>query len=89
MKFPKYLVFDRNQYSSDTDFWDDVSTMIQILIRNEYVVSFRYEDCSFYRLEYEYDDEEIAEFKTNWLEMEEYEKFLDWKYSQENVDKNA
>ena len=88
MRFPNYIVFDRNKYEDDKAFWSEVACAMRILIKNDYVVSFRYEDLSYYRLEYEYNDEEIAEFKTNWLEMEEYEKYLDWKFANEREEKN-
>ena len=86
---PKYFTFDREKYFSDTALWDDISKAIQILVKNDYAVALHYEDCGIYRLEFDYEKEDWATYKTTWIPMEEYESFLDWKYSQENVDKNA
>ena len=85
----KYFTFDREKYPDDYDLWNDINEAIQILVKNDYVVALHYEDCGIYRLEFEYEREDWAQYKTTWIPVEEYEEFLDWKFSQENVDKNA
>lgn len=48
------ISFDSNKYPSLGQMFKEVNIMTQILIKNDYEVLFRYEDCGIYCLEYCY-----------------------------------
>jgi len=54
------IYFDRDNYFNDIALWDDISRAIQILVKNDYVITLHSEDCGIYRLEYEYESENIT-----------------------------
>lgn len=48
----RYITFDSHKYPDLNEMFKDVSAMMQTLIRNDYEVLFRYDDCNIYILEY-------------------------------------
>ena len=52
----KYIAFDLRKYESEEAMWKDISTMTKILIKQDYEVLIKYEDCDVYILEYAYND---------------------------------
>lgn len=57
---PKCFTFDRDRYFNDTELWDDISKAIQILVKNGYAIALHYENYGTYRLEFEYEIEDMT-----------------------------
>lgn len=70
MNRPRYITFDISNYEDHCDMFADVAAMFRIMVANGYVCSFRYDDCGIYVLEYDYNDEQIAEFEL-WHKVDE------------------
>ena len=63
----------------------DMAAVVDVLTRNGYICLFRHEDAGVYILEFDHDDEGLAEKHPYWLSSEDYEDYLCWKEN-ENAD---
>lgn len=52
----KYIAFDLQKYDSEEAMWKDISMMSRILVKQDYEVLIKYEDCDVYILEYAYNE---------------------------------
>lgn len=78
-----HISFDSDKYSTLDEMYKEVSILTQILIKNDYEVLFRYEDCGIYVLEYCHS--RFAELGTPSFEvctLEELELLSEYRYNQ-------
>lgn len=76
MKRPNQITFDGSHYGKSGDIWEDITSTIKILMRNDYVCTIQCYEPSFqiYVIEFDYADDALAEVKPHWLTPEQYEK---------------
>ena len=75
------IAFDKDKYPSVEEMFDDISVMTQILIKNEYEVLLRYEDCGIYVLEYcDSRDSRLGGDRFTTVTEDEYEVLQDYRY---------
>ena len=55
----RQISFDSEKYENEELMWADIVNVSRILIRQNYEVLIRYEDCGVYILEYAYDPNEL------------------------------
>ena len=66
------IVFDINKYDDENEMWEDINSIIRILIKNENVITFCHEDCGIYVLQYSSSDRELGEPMPYWIREEDY-----------------
>lgn len=77
MAKPNEITFTIEDYEGNaTEMFADIGKVLKILTKNGYICTFRCDDQSFqiYQIEFDYEDEELAEVKPYWLTPEQYEK---------------
>ena len=78
------IAFDSRKYETQDEFWADVTMIMKTLVNQEYTVSIRYEDCGIYIVEYDYTDQEMANF-IPWVTADDYETYLEWKCNRKRL----
>ena len=63
-------------------FGGNVALIMKVLTKAGYTASIRYEDCDIYVIEFDYTNEDWANF-IPWVNAEEYEKAMDALYAAE------
>ena len=77
----RYITFDSHKYPDLNEMFKDVSAVMQTLIRNDYEVLFRYDDCNIYVLEYcDSRDSRLGGEYFVTVNDEEYEMLQDYRY---------
>lgn len=66
------ITFDKTEYESEKEMWEDISSLIKILTRAGYVMKFWCDEKSLgiYRLEFDYAAPEIAKKELVWEDFE-------------------
>ena len=72
----KSIEFCRDSYKENGEYndylmWQDIGKTLEILIRNEYNCSIKYEDLGIYSIGFDYSEEGIADNFLYWLSAEE------------------
>lgn len=67
----KSIEFCRDNYKNDYLMWQDIGKALEVLIKNEYNCSVKYEDFGIYSIEFDYSDCDIANNFLYWLSAEE------------------
>ena len=75
------ISFDLNNYDSKEEMFSDISSLLDILTKNNYECSFNYEDCGIYILQFDFDNEEYGCSRVYWLNPEQEECL----YSSNNI----
>lgn len=70
------LVIDRHKYPNEEAFEAEVGHAVCMLARLGYIMTFRYEDCGNYVIEYDNDDVSLGGKYPYWLDSEEAEVLL-------------
>ena len=55
----RQISFDSEKYKNDDLMWDDIFSVSKVLIKQDYQVLIRYEDCGVYILEYAYEPNKL------------------------------
>ena len=55
----RQISFDKEKYKNEELMWADIVDVSRILIKQDYEVLIRYEDCGVYILEYAYDPDKV------------------------------
>lgn len=77
MAKPNEITFTIEDYEGNaTEMFADIGKVLKILTKLGYICTFRCDEQSFqiYQIEFDYEDEELAEVKPYWLTPEQYEK---------------
>ena len=83
-----HISFDINEYDgSYSRLFEDVAKICEILTRNGYEISFRYDDCGIYVLDFNYEDEAFGTPKVYWLDPDQVECLFTEHYIDEEKDK--
>lgn len=86
----KRIVLVKNDYQEDSDFWEDISKLTDVLTKHGYDVLFKYDDVGVYTIDYAYNPEKNAEFGAErFMEItqQQQEKILAERECQENQEK--
>ena len=67
-----YIVFDRENYKSEEEFWSDIAQSLKILTKNNQICVFKYADVGIYILEHSSDKLEFGGPTPIWMTEEEY-----------------
>ena len=67
----KSIEFCRDNYKDDYLMWQDIGKVLEILMKNEYNCSIKYEGLGVYSIKFDYSEEEIANNFLYWLSAEE------------------
>ncbi len=74
---PNQISFDIEKYGGDKDqMWAAISSVLKVLVDQEYVATVRYDDVGIYVIEFDYDDEAMGTPYPYWITPDEYEDFL-------------
>ena len=69
------IVFDIDHYGgNEKELFKDVAETLRILVKNNEICTFEYEDCGIYVLKHNYADISIVDSYPYWINPEEYEK---------------
>ena len=68
------IVIERKNYDNDNEFWSAVSMFLRLLTENDYIATFKYEDCGVYVIEFSYKDQSMGAEYPYWLTPEQYEQ---------------
>lgn len=82
MAKPNEITFTIEDYEGNaTEMFADIGKVLKILTKLGYVCTFRCDDQNFqiYQIEFDYEDDELAEVKPYWLTAEQYEKAVEEK----------
>ena len=77
MPKPNEIAFNIEDYDgSETEMFADIVRVLKILARLGYVCTFSCDEPAFqiYVIEFDYEDDEMAEVKPYWLTPEQFEK---------------
>lgn len=77
MAKPNEIAFDIENYDgNETEMFKDIGKVLKILTNLGYVCTFSCDEPAFqvYVIEFDYDDDSLAEMKPYWLTPEQYEK---------------
>lgn len=67
----KSIEFCRDNYKDDYLMKQDIGKVLEILMKNGYNCSIKYEDLGIYSIGFDYSEEEIADNSLYWLDAEE------------------
>ena len=67
----KSIEFCRDNYKDDCLMWQDIGKALEILIKNEYNCSVKYDGLGIYSIEFDYLEPDIADNFLYWLSAEE------------------
>jgi len=73
-ELPNQVSFDASKYKTEEELWKDMTALIQILLRQEYIVVFQEEDCGVYIIEFDYADESYGTPFPYWMTPDKYER---------------
>lgn len=87
MKKPNQITFDGSKYGKPSDMWEDITGILQTLMRNDYVCTVRCDEPAFeiYVIEFDYEDDSLAEVRPYWLTPEQFEKLKQLEMEAEDV----
>lgn len=87
-ELPNQIAFDSDKYKTEEAFWKDIVSVIQVLLRQEYIVVFKEEDCGVYIIEFDYSDEAYGTPLPYWMTPDKYERlcYLDEADEEEDDD---
>ena len=68
------IVLDKDCYPTEEKFWKVVASQIKILVENNYILTFEYEDYTYYRIRFSYSNKDFECPYPYWLTLEEREK---------------
>lgn len=77
MPKPNEITFNIQDYDgSETEMFSDIGRVLKILTKNGYVCTFSCDEPAFqiYVIEFDYQDDAMAEVKPYWLTPEQYER---------------
>jgi len=79
MKKPNQITFDGSNYGKPSDMWEDITRTLQVLMRNNYACTIRCDEPAFeiYAIEFDYEDDALADVKPYWITPEQMEKLQD------------
>lgn len=75
-----YISLDSNKYDSMEEFFEDISTLMRILTKNEYQCAFKYDDAGIYILEFDNDNPTYGSPNIYWLDEEQLDCLYSSKY---------
>lgn len=78
------ISFCEDNYESKEKLFSDVAKISEILTRNGYQMSFRYEDAGVYTLEFNYDDIEYGTPRIYWLDSEQVDCLFSEQFIEED-----
>ena len=83
------ISFCLDDYSNLETMFNDIGKTLDILTKNKYQCSFRYDDVGVYILEFDYDDPEFGSPMIYWLNNEQLECLYSPRYIDEEYDKKS
>ena len=76
---------DCDEFEARKYMFQDVATVLDILVKNGEICTFEYEDCGYYILRHNYANREFGDVYPYWLTAEEYEEVqLNKEYCEES-----
>ena len=67
----KYIAFNKSNYNSEEEMFQDISFILKVLTKNNYQCAFRYEDANIYILEFDINDADFGSPMIYWLDSEQ------------------
>lgn len=79
------IVLSTKNYLTDEDFWSAVAKIMNVLTENGYIITFRYEDCGNYIIDFASSDRHLGENYPVWLTPEELDVIVDYRNDKKNT----
>lgn len=73
------IVLSKKNYKTDNDFWSAVAKVMNVLIENDYLLTFRREDFENYVIDFASADRYLGENYPVWLTPEELDVIVDYR----------
>lgn len=82
------MTFNPEKYKNEVEMWKDITSFMQTLLKNEYVMVVREEDFGIIEVEYNYDERKDCYGSANpyWISQDEYINILDIRDGDEGED---